>query len=240
MYALGLILSVSVAYIFGNVVNAIISKPELLPTRPVNIAFPSLSPSATPTPPPRANNPSNKQIECVGPDGVHFKTTQQACDDLNNFWKNPNQPRPTVVDDGWERKVEGKTTWSWVPRDDHMSTADELFEAINNYRKAQNLPTVERNDTLCSIAQNRANELLTFGKLDDHAGFEKYARGQHEFGTMDEIIQGGVMPLSGVHLVEYGWDRSLTGHRDALQDRTLTHGCSGIAGYFAVFIFSSR
>lgn len=92
MYVLGLILSVSAAYIFGNVVNAIISKPEPLPTRPINIVLPSPSPSVTPTAPPRtANNPSSIQIECVGPDGVHFKTTQKKCDDFNAAWGKPQQ-----------------------------------------------------------------------------------------------------------------------------------------------------
>lgn len=90
MYALGLILSVSVAYIFGNVVNAIISKPEPLPTRPVNIVLPSPSPSVTPAPPSvaGANTANIKQIECVGPDGVHFKTTQKECDEFNAAWRN--------------------------------------------------------------------------------------------------------------------------------------------------------
>ena len=92
MYALGLILSVSAAYIFGNVVNAIISKPESLPTRPINIVLPSPSLSVTTTGAPRAvNNPTSRQIECVGPDGVHFKTTQKECDDFNTAWEKPSQ-----------------------------------------------------------------------------------------------------------------------------------------------------
>ena len=97
MYALGLILSVSVAYLFGNVVNAIISKPETLPTRTVNIALPSSSPTATPAPPSvaGANTTNIKQIECVGPDGVHFKTTQKECNDFNSAWRKPPQNAPS-------------------------------------------------------------------------------------------------------------------------------------------------
>ena len=148
--------------------------------------------------------------------------------------------QPLTVNGEWEQTVEGKTTWSYIPRDDRMSTAEELFEAMNSYRRSQALQEVVKNDTLCAVAQNRANELQALGKLDDHAGFEKYARSQKEFDTMDEILYGGVQPQSGVHIVEYGWDRSLTGHRNALQNRMLTHGCGGIAGYFAVFEFGGN
>ena len=133
--------------------------------------------------------------------------------------------------------VDGKTSWTQGAPDDRMATADELFEAGNNYRRTNSIPTVARNDTLCSIAQNRANELLANGQLDGHAGFEKYAREQKEFDTMDEILFGGAHPQLAVHIVEWGWDKSKTGHKDALQDRALTHGCGGIVGYFAVFIF---
>ncbi|KKU88424.1 MAG: hypothetical protein UY16_C0007G0005 [Candidatus Gottesmanbacteria bacterium GW2011_GWA2_47_9] len=244
MYALGLILLTSVIFVLANVVNPLVNKVEPIPTYPASIALPSPSPTATPTPMPvaRVNTANTQQIECVGPDGVHFKTTQQACDDLNNFWKNPNQPRPTVVDDGWERKkVDEHLTELYIPPDDHMSTADELFEAANNYRKAQNLPVYEKNEVLCSIAQSRAIEQEKLGRLDNHEGFKKYYDNQTSFWVIDEVLfDGAGKPLSGVHIIEYGWDRSLTGHREPFQDRTLTHGCGGIAGYFAVFIFGSR
>ena len=148
-----------------------------------------------------------------------------------------NQNQPKLVDGEWERTVEGNTTWEYAPKDDHMSTPEELFNAVNAYRRSQALPELQSNGTLCSIAQNRAKELQELGKLDNHAGMDKYAHGQQEFDSMSEVLYGGVQPQSGTHIVEWGWDRSLTGHRDALQNRSYTHGCAGIAGYFAVFIF---
>lgn len=136
-----------------------------------------------------------------------------------------------------ETIVEGKTSWTYGKPDERMATAGELFDAINSYKRTNGLPEISQNGTLCQIAQNRANELVDKGELDGHAGFEKYARGQQEFDSMDEILFGGVMPQLAVHIVEWGWDKSLTGHRNALQNREYTHGCGGIAGYFAVFIF---
>lgn len=202
---------------------------------------PSPSPTATPTPTPvpKPRDPGLDTIECVGPDSVHFQTTRKACDDLNNFWKNPNtSPVPTG---GFRReKLDEHTTAMWLPADDRMSTHDELFTAINTYRRGHGLGEVSRSDTLCAIAQKRADEQLALGKIDGHAGFAKYAQDQRDFSYLTEVLFGGGQPQSGVHIVEFGWDQSLTGHKEAIQDRTMSHGCGGIAGYFAAFIFGKQ
>lgn len=196
-------------------------------------------PTPSPTPTPRPRDPGAETIECVGPDGVHFKTTRKACDDLNNFWKNPNAtPTPSG---GFKReKIDEHTTMTWLPPDDRMSTSDELFAAINGYRKVHGIGEVVRNDTLCTIVQKRADEQQALGTIDGHAGFPKYAQEQREFSYLTEVLFGGNQPQSGVHIVEYGWDQSLTGHREAIQDKTMTHGCGGVAGYFAAFIFGTK
>lgn len=121
-----------------------------------------------------------------------------------------------------------------------MSTIDELNQAMNQYRESHGLPTLSFNSTLCSIAQNRAVELQQLGKLDGHAGAEKYMRQQQEFNTIDEVLFGGIQPVAGVHVVEWGWDTSLTGHHEAISDSKWRDGCAGIAGYFAVFEFGAR
>lgn len=132
------------------------------------------------------------------------------------------------------------TTVTWLPPDDRMSTTDELFTAMNNYRQTHSIAGVERNDTLCTIVQKRADEQQALGTIDGHAGFPKYAQEQREFSYLTEVLFGGQQPQSGVHIVEYGWDQSLTGHREAIQDRSMTHGCGGVAGYFAAFIFGTK
>ncbi|MBI4097656.1 MAG: hypothetical protein HY426_01315 [Candidatus Levybacteria bacterium] len=148
---------------------------------------------------------------------------------------------PTQAAFDWSvEKVDEHITKISLPPDPRMSTSDELFEAMNNYRRAHNVQMLTKNETLCSIAQNRANEQLALGDLDNHEGFDKYAENQEEFYRMGEVLFGGVQPQYGVHIVEYGWDRSLTGHKEAIQNPSWNHGCGGIAGYFAVFIFGTK
>ncbi|MBI3559823.1 hypothetical protein HY087_01710 [Candidatus Gottesmanbacteria bacterium] len=215
------------------------ASPILLPTSDVREVPTSevKKPPSIPTPPPI--DPGLLTIECVGPDSVHFQTTRKACDDLNTYWKNPHAtPLPTG---GFKReKVDEHTTIMWLPPDDRMSSSDELFSAINSYRISHGIAGVARNDTLCTIAQKRADEQKALGTIDGHAGFPKYAQEQREFSYLTEVLFGGEQPQSGVHIVEYGWDQSLTGHREAIQDRTMSHGCGGVAGYFAAFIFGSK
>lgn len=148
---------------------------------------------------------------------------------------------PTQAPFNWSvEKVDEHITKIALPPDPRMSTADELFSAMNEYRKANAVQILTKNDLLCSIAQNRANEQLANGDLDNHAGFDKYAENQEEFYRMGEVLFGGVQPQYGVHIVEFGWNRSLTGHKEAIQNPDWNHGCGGIAGYFAVFIFGTK
>jgi len=166
-----------------------------------------------------------------------------------NYYEDPGSASlKQTVDDlpnkapfSWSvEKVDEHITKIALPPDPRMSTADELFEAMGSYRKAHNVPTLTKSDLLCSIAQNRADEQLANGNLDNHAGFDKYAQNQEEFSRMGEVLFGGAQSQYGVHIIEYGWDRSLTGHKEAIQNPIWNYGCGGIAGYFAVFIFGSK
>lgn len=148
---------------------------------------------------------------------------------------------PTQAPFDWSvEKVDDHITKINLPPDPRMSSVEELNIAMNDYRKAHNVQMVTRNDLLCDIAQKRAEEQLANGGLDGHAGFDKYGENQNEFYRMGEVLFGGVQPQYGVHIVEYGWDRSLTGHKEAIQDAGWNHGCGGIAGYYAVFIFGTK
>lgn len=144
--------------------------------------------------------------------------------------------------DGWGKtvKIDDKTSASRFAPDDHMSTVSELNQAMNQYRQARGLPTLNFDSLLCNIAQTRANQLLALGKLDNHSGFLPLAQNQQSYSTLDEVLFGGVQPVAGVHIVEWGWDQSLTGHHEAISNPKWHDGCGGIAGYFAVFEFGGR
>lgn len=147
--------------------------------------------------------------------------------------------QPTPTPDWSVRKVDEHMTEFSVPVTDTMSTRQELFDAVNSYRRSHGLNTLTSNTTICDIAQKRAQEQLDNGALDNHAGFAKYGESQNEFSHLGEVLYGG-QPLSGVHIVEFGWDRSLTGHREALQNPSWQIGCGGIAGYYAAFVFANN
>lgn len=51
--------------------------------------------------------PQGNKIECIGPDGVHFWTTQKECDDFNNAWKNnkPEQENRPPSDQGQNNRI---------------------------------------------------------------------------------------------------------------------------------------
>lgn len=146
---------------------------------------------------------------------------------------------PSPTPDWTVRKVDEHQTEFSVPISEPMSTRSELFEAVNSYRRAHGLSTLTSNTTICDIAQKRAEEQVANGGLDNHAGFNKYGEDQNEFSHLGEVLYGG-QPLSGVHIVEFGWDRSLTGHREALQNPNWQIGCGGIAGVYAAFIFANN
>lgn len=148
----------------------------------------------------------------------------------------PNKPAFT-----WSvEKVDEHITKISIPPDDRMSTGEELNTAMNSYRNAHNLTAVQATEGICSIAQSRANEQSANNGLDSHAGFNKYVQNQSEFTRMGEVLFGGNQPQYGVHIVEFGWDRSLTGHKEAIQDPSWRFGCGAISGYYAVFIFGSK
>jgi hypothetical protein len=147
-----------IAVIVFAVQSLMVRSPDSQPTRSDQLTFgdfisPTLppSPSKTPSPSPtlrmtvslKPENPASEMIECVGPDGIHFQAERKACDDLNAFWRNPNAE--PVPESAFRReKADEHTTVMWLPPDDRMSTNEDLFSAINNYRRAHGIGEVAK------------------------------------------------------------------------------------------------
>lgn len=147
----------------------------------------------------------------------------------------------TNSEDLWKvEKINEITTDTQFPADSRMGTPEELFVAINNYRGAHSISQVQKHDTLCRIAQTRANQLLELGELDQHEGMNSLAHSQQDFNNIGEVIGGGTQKQLAVHTVEWGWGRSLTGHRESMLNPKWSHGCGGIAGLFNVFVFGNN
>jgi len=116
-----------------------------------------------------------------------------------------------------------------------MSTVDELNTAMNDYRAAHGLPRLNIDEQMCQIAEQRAieaNEIFSHEKFREHlhAGDYDFTG----FRVMGENLFDG--SLSGVHIVEYGWDQSPR-HRPNMH-RDWTRGCAGIYKSTAAYLFA--
>lgn len=115
---------------------------------------------------------------------------------------------------------------------EQMTSASELNAAQNSYRTKHGLGALNINSELCKIAADRAVEVA---KNFSHDGFrgavEGSGVGKNSYG---ENIASG--PLSGVHFVEWSWDKS-PGHRENMLG-DWTDGCGGVHDKYAVFLFA--
>lgn len=116
-----------------------------------------------------------------------------------------------------------------------MASANEIFTILNQYRAAHGVGQLTKNSTLCTIAQGRADQQQSIGHLD-HAGFQEQATGQKEFLSVAEILQYVPQAESATFLIESGWAMS-GDHNGKMLDPKWTHGCAGVSGYFATFVF---
>lgn len=115
-----------------------------------------------------------------------------------------------------------------------ISTVQELNTAVNQYRINHGLNTLYIDPQICQIASQRAPELVTEFSHDRFS--QHVSEGDYDFTGFSVIGENIWMgSMSGVHIVEYGWDRS-PGHRENLQGNW-SRGCAGIYDIYATFIF---
>ena len=120
------------------------------------------------------------------------------------------------------------------------SNSQDLLSAVNSFRNKNGLGRLSSSNTLCSIAQNRVNENAALGQLDDHAGFDKYFKGQTEFKGMGENLHWATYRETAEEIIENGWANS-PGHKANMLDSKWQYGCGELAGtYFSSFIFASK
>lgn len=118
-----------------------------------------------------------------------------------------------------------------------LFTGQDLWQAVQNYRKAHSLPTFEQSNELCTVASIRVNELLQLGRLDNHDGFQKRADEFFErnkgWTSINENIASGYD--TAVQTVEWGWDQSL-GHQALIQSREYPKACAAANSGFSVLV----
>lgn len=116
-------------------------------------------------------------------------------------------------------------------------TGAELWEAVQLYRRAHDLPEFQQANELCTVASIRLNELLELGKLDNHDGFrpraDQFFIDHPGWNHINENLAQGYQ--TAVATVEWGWDQSL-GHRALIQSRDHPYACTAANRGFAVLI----
>lgn len=133
----------------------------------------------------------------------------------------------------------------------HISE-DQLWQALLDYRQAQNRTHLVKEESLCVYARKRVEEHQTRyftlkpdeKPLDSHAGFERDAANESLFkDTNFPVLSENLAYLPGyataTQIIEWGWDSSLP-HRNAQLSNDWTHACVSGRFPFYVGIFAHR
>ncbi len=116
-------------------------------------------------------------------------------------------------------------------------TGEDLWTAVQNYRRAHNLPEFAMSTELCTVASIRLNEQLELGRLDNHDGFQarsdQFFKDNPNWTNINENLAAGYQ--TAVQTVEWGWDQSL-GHKALIQSREYPKACTAANRGFAVLI----
>lgn len=116
-------------------------------------------------------------------------------------------------------------------------TGEDLWAAVQAYRRAHGLPEFAMSTELCTVASIRVNEQLTLGRLDNHDGFgprsDEFFAKNPGWTSINENLASGYQ--TATQTVEWGWDQSL-GHKALIQSREFPKACTAANSGFAVLI----
>lgn len=136
---------------------------------------------------------------------------------------------------------------------------EEVIVALNRYREAHGLYKLEVDPLLCQYAEKRAQDLKMAGKLDSHAGFQKdfsdpnnlpvgikdYHKGSkfsenlaHQY-CKNMTTGDSFVAQTGVALIEWCFDSSTKGHREAQLSIESKNFCVRHADNMYVVIFGN-
>jgi len=133
-------------------------------------------------------------------------------------------------------------------------TDTEVLEALNRYRRDHGIPQLIEHPMLCQYAEKRVRDQVVFGGLDHHEGFKKdfadlenlpESIKQYPGGRIGENLAyqncknmttgDSFIAETGTALIEWCFDSSTMGHREAQLDAKFTASCTRHQdGYFVV------
>ena len=131
-----------------------------------------------------------------------------------------------------------------------------MLLALNEYRKDHGIPQLVENQFLCQYAQKRVGDLVAYGGLDGHEGF------RNDFADLDNLPEpikqypggkigenlayqhcrnmttgDGFVAETATSLIEWCFDSSTKGHREAQLNPNFTASCTRHQNGLFVVIF---
>jgi len=143
-----------------------------------------------------------------------------------------------------------------VPSNPTNFSESQLWQALVDYRHAHKKPDLLLNENLCIYARKRVDDHITKMNtdapetypvpekypLDAHSGFARDAESGYAFevtgmNALAENLAYWPNAQSANHVIEWGWDTSTEGHREAQLSVDYNHAClSGKDGFYvAIF-----
>jgi uncharacterized protein YkwD len=137
-------------------------------------------------------------------------------------------------------------------------TESELWQALNEYRRSHGRSQLTQDEAVCTYARKRVQDqiaLMLEKAAADYPNPEKYPLDAHAGFTAD-ADSGLAFDLTGknhlaenlaywpdantpVQIIEWGWDTSTEGHREAQLSNDWTVGCLSSQDGFFVAIFGN-
>jgi len=120
-----------------------------------------------------------------------------------------------------------------VARPTFNYSGDDIFRAINDYRRSSAVGELSLDPNLCYLSSFRLSQLLDLGKLDAHQGFIDFdPANRFKYERVGEDLAFGYQ--SARETVD-AWEKS-PGHNLVLKDPINTLGCVAANRGYAVFI----
>ena len=135
-------------------------------------------------------------------------------------------------------------------------TNDDVVAALNSYRAVHGAQTLNINDNLCTYAEKRVSDLVAFGTLDNHEGFKNDFADQNNLPEPIQQYAGtkiaenlayqhcknmttgdSFIAQTGTALIEWCFDSSTMGHKEAQQNKDFRDVCVRNAKGMFVVIF---
>ncbi len=132
----------------------------------------------------------------------------------------------------------------------------EVFNALNEYRRDHKVQKLTVDQHLCDYAEKRVNDLISYGGLDEHAGFKADFQDQNNLPASIQAYSGhsiaenlahqycknmttgdSFIAQTGTAIIEWCFDSSTKGHREAQLNPDFSHVCVRHGDHMFVVIF---